>query len=402
MWLGNENFCQLSNTSPSFLRLVCKSLQHHPQPFIQASAMLSHVYPQLKACAHYGGVFLLLFWELDQPMLYISEHMRWSKSLPEGMTRPIGINGLRLVSVFFTWERERGEKSLLTDICFFLVGSFCGCGGYDCEWCTHESIRWYVPSPPLLILHPSPNKSHPPQVIKQRMQVHQSEFRSAFTCARKVYTTEGLSAFYISYPTTLTMTVPFTAVQFTVYEQLKLLLNPSNSYSPLTHILSGGLAGAVGAAVTTPLDVAKTILQTRGSSTDEEIRRVRGMGDAFRVIWKRDGIRGFGRGLTPRVLTFMPSNALCWLSYEFFSEWLFFFWLCGVCLLTLVMNRGRNTRVRGFFFTFWFIRIFWRGSFYYILYILPTTVFSHRICFNPSIHSPTSSCNHAYAGMTSC
>lgn len=164
MWLGNEDFSQLSNTTPSFLRLVCKSLQHHPQPFIQASAMLSHVYPQLKACAHYGGVFLLLFWELDQPMLYISEHMRWSKSLPEGMTRPIGINGLRLVSVFFTWERERGEKSLLTDICFFLVGSFCGCGGYDCEWCTHESIRWYVPSPPyssftLHLTNPIPHKS---------------------------------------------------------------------------------------------------------------------------------------------------------------------------------------------------------------------------------------------------
>ena len=127
MWLGNENFCQLSNTSPSFLRLVCKSLQHHPQPFIQASAMLSHVYPQLKACAHYGGVFLLLFWVLDQLMLYISEHMRWSKSLPEGMTRPIGINGLRLVSVFFTWEREREERRVCWGIyVFFWWVAFAG------------------------------------------------------------------------------------------------------------------------------------------------------------------------------------------------------------------------------------------------------------------------------------
>ncbi len=67
-------------------------------------------------------------------------------------------------------------------------------------------------------------------VIKQRMQVHKSEFRSALTCARTVYANEGLSAFYVSYPTTLTMTVPFTAVQFTVYGQLKMLLNPSNSY----------------------------------------------------------------------------------------------------------------------------------------------------------------------------
>ncbi|KAI0725431.1 mitochondrial carrier [Fomitopsis betulina] len=160
---------------------------------------------------------------------------------------------------------------------------------------------------------------NPFDVIKQRMQVHESQFRSALTCARTVYAREGLGAFYISYPTTLTMTVPFTAVQFTTYEQLKALLNPSGVYSPVSHIIAGGLAGGVAGAVTTPLDVAKTLLQTRGTSADPEIRGARGMADAFKIIWARDGWRGFGRGLSPRVLTFMPSNALCWLSYEFFK-----------------------------------------------------------------------------------
>jgi len=160
---------------------------------------------------------------------------------------------------------------------------------------------------------------NPFDVIKQRMQVHKSEFRSVFTCARVVYRNEGLNAFYVSYPTTLTMTVPFTAVQFTVYEELKKLLNPSGAYSPTTHMIAGGLAGGVAAGVTTPLDVAKTLLQTRGSSTDREIRSAKGMLDAFRFIWRRDGVKGFARGLSPRVMTFMPSNALCWLSYEFFK-----------------------------------------------------------------------------------
>jgi len=160
---------------------------------------------------------------------------------------------------------------------------------------------------------------NPFDVIKQRMQVHKSEFRSVFTCARVVYRNEGLNAFYVSYPTTLTMTVPFTAVQFTVYEELKRLLNPSGAYSPTTHMIAGGLAGGIAAGVTTPLDVAKTLLQTRGSSADAEIRGTKGMMDAFRIIWQRDGMKGFARGLTPRVMTFMPSNALCWLSYEFFK-----------------------------------------------------------------------------------
>ncbi|KAG7444277.1 mitochondrial carrier [Guyanagaster necrorhizus] len=160
---------------------------------------------------------------------------------------------------------------------------------------------------------------NPFDVIKQRMQVHKSEFRSVFTCARVVYRNEGLAAFYVSYPTTLAISIPFNAIQFTVYEQVKRILNPRHEYSPTTHITAGAIAGAVAAAVTTPLDVAKTILQTRGTSQDAEIRSVRGMADALKIIWTRDGIKGFGRGLTPRVLTTVPSTALCWLSYEFFK-----------------------------------------------------------------------------------
>ncbi|KAG8899594.1 Fe(2+) transporter [Tulasnella sp. 403] len=160
---------------------------------------------------------------------------------------------------------------------------------------------------------------NPFDVIKQRMQLHNSQYRSVLQCARTVYRTEGLSAFYVSYPTTLLMTIPFTAAQFTTYEYIKQVLNPTNIYSPITHVVSGGLAGAVAAASTTPLDVAKTLLQTRGTSSDPQIRNARGMADAFRIIWQKDGIRGFSRGLTPRVLTHMPSNALCWLSYEFFK-----------------------------------------------------------------------------------
>ncbi|KAI6120762.1 mitochondrial carrier domain-containing protein [Pisolithus croceorrhizus] len=160
---------------------------------------------------------------------------------------------------------------------------------------------------------------NPFDVIKQRMQVHQSEFRSVFTAMRVVYRNEGLAAFYVSYPTTLMMSVPFTAAQFTVYEQVKRLLNPRGEYSPSSHVIAGALAGGVAAGVTTPLDVAKTLLQTRGTSQDSELRRVRGMWDAFRIVWTRDGVKGFFRGMSPRMLTHMPSNALCWLSYEFFK-----------------------------------------------------------------------------------
>jgi asparaginyl-tRNA synthetase len=131
-----------------------------------------------------------------------------------------------------------------------------------------------------------------------------------------MFRAEGLTAFYVSYPTTLCMTVPFTALQFTAYESISKTLNPTGDYDPYTHCFAGGIAGGLAAGVTTPLDVIKTLLQTRGTATDEELRRVRGLWNAGSLIMRRDGWRGFFRGLTPRIVTTMPSTAICWSAYE--------------------------------------------------------------------------------------
>ncbi|KAI9894210.1 MAG: Fe(2+) transporter [Vezdaea aestivalis] len=157
---------------------------------------------------------------------------------------------------------------------------------------------------------------NPFDVIKQRMQMHRSVHTSMVECARTVYHTEGIKAFYLSYPTTLAMTVPFTALQFTAYESLSKVLNPSRNHDPLSHIVAGGLAGGFASGLTTPIDVIKTLLQTRGSSTDPEIRRARGFFEAAKIISQRGGWRSFFRGLQPRIITTMPSTAICWTAYE--------------------------------------------------------------------------------------
>lgn len=144
------------------------------------------------------------------------------------------------------------------------------------------------------------------------MQIHGSTFPTIASCAKHVFRAEGLRAFYISYPTTLTMTVPFTALQFMAYESLSKVFNPPGTYDPLTHCVAGGLAGGFAAGLTTPLDVIKTLLQTRGSTNDVAIRNARGLWEGARIIKDRNGFRGFWRGFTPRVVTVMPSTAICW------------------------------------------------------------------------------------------
>jgi len=144
------------------------------------------------------------------------------------------------------------------------------------------------------------------------MQVHGSTYRTLRDCARTVFRNEGIRAFYVSYPTTLSMTVPFTALQFMAYESLSKVMNPGRGYDPTTHCLAGGLAGGFAAGFTTPLDVVKTLLQTRGTANDHEIRTAKGLWQAAAIIRQRAGWRGFFRGWRPRIITAMPSTAICW------------------------------------------------------------------------------------------
>jgi hypothetical protein len=141
-------------------------------------------------------------------------------------------------------------------------------------------------------------------------------YRSMLDCARFVYKSEGVGAFYVSYPTTLSMTVPFTALQFLAYESISTTMNPSKNYDPTTHCVAGGVAGGFAAALTTPMDVIKTMLQTRGTATDPELRTVNGFMAGCKLLVRREGFRGFFKGVGPRVVTTMPSTAICWSAYE--------------------------------------------------------------------------------------
>lgn len=150
------------------------------------------------------------------------------------------------------------------------------------------------------------------------MQIQNSSrmYRSMFDCAKYVYRNEGVGAFYVSYPTTLSMTVPFTALQFLAYESISTVMNPTKKYDPFTHCTAGAVAGGFAAGLTTPMDVIKTMLQTRGTATDPELRSVNGFTAGCRLLYQREGVRGFFKGMRPRVVTTMPSTAICWTAYE--------------------------------------------------------------------------------------
>jgi hypothetical protein len=66
---------------------------------------------------------------------------------------------------------------------------------------------------------------NPVDTVKQRLQMLNSPYRGVWDCAARTVRTEGVGALYRSYPTTLAMNIPFTAIHFTAYESAKVSMN---------------------------------------------------------------------------------------------------------------------------------------------------------------------------------
>jgi solute carrier family 25 iron transporter 28/37 len=156
---------------------------------------------------------------------------------------------------------------------------------------------------------------NPFDVIKQRMQVQSS--KGMVNCGLNILRKEGIGAFYVSYPTTLLMNIPFNSIHFIIYEYYRKKLNPTGKYDPKSHIIAGAMAGGIASIITNPLDVSKTLLQLRGTSADSAIVNANGLWQASKIIYRRNGLIGFTKGMVPRMLYNMPSTAISWTAYEF-------------------------------------------------------------------------------------
>ena len=159
----------------------------------------------------------------------------------------------------------------------------------------------------------------PFDVVKQRMQLSEaSKYGNILDCARAVARREGMRAFYRSYSTTLAMNVPYQACQFTVYEYVRSMqLREDESLSAAGILVSGGAAGGMAAAITTPLDVVKTRLQTQGEVLGKAgAVMYTSAASCASAIYREEGARGFWKGFKPRVTFHVPSMAICWTSYE--------------------------------------------------------------------------------------
>ena len=148
----------------------------------------------------------------------------------------------------------------------------------------------------------------PTDNIKQKRQAGLFPSTSA-TVSAILASPGGWRAFYTGYASTIMREIPFSLVQFPLYERMKVAYAqryhaPPN---PIHCALMGSASGAVAAALTTPMDVVKTRMMLGEQG---------GAWQVMQLVYAEGGLRRLFSGVGPRVLWIGLGGAVFLGGYE--------------------------------------------------------------------------------------
>eukprot|EP01015_Nassula_variabilis_P016556 TRINITY_DN2545_c0_g1_i7.p1 TRINITY_DN2545_c0_g1~~TRINITY_DN2545_c0_g1_i7.p1 ORF type:complete len:340 (-),score=15.21 TRINITY_DN2545_c0_g1_i7:76-1095(-) len=193
----------------------------------------------------------------------------------------------------------------------------------------------------------------PFDVLKQRQQLTRQKINFIL---KNMIKQEGLFSLFRSVPVTMMINLPSAATIVCVNESLKIMYKPQNGHSFWSYLACASFAGSAAACVTIPLDVIKTKLQTQSIQKNlvsmrskDEVKQIklevvdkksqlissfarnyqssqdmaqssgikyRNILQTIQSIYLEEGLRGFVKGVTPRMLQQAPSAAISWTVYE--------------------------------------------------------------------------------------
>ncbi|KAI8978746.1 S-adenosylmethionine transporter [Trametes punicea] len=229
--------------------------------------------------------------------------------------------------------RAGGFRGVYKGVGSVVVGSAPGAAVF---FCTYDTLKKVLPLPseyaPLTHMIAASvgevaacSIRVPTEVIKTRTQTstYGSAAQSSLAAARLVLSTEGIRGFYRGFGSTVMREIPFTSLQFPLYELLKkrlakVLERPLHAYEAA---VCGSFAGGVAAALTTPLDVLKTRvmldLRVRLHTPADPTKQAHpSLAQRFGQIYKHEGTRALFAGVLPRTLWISAGGAVFLGVYE--------------------------------------------------------------------------------------
>ncbi|KAJ1349794.1 hypothetical protein KIN20_005448 [Parelaphostrongylus tenuis] len=151
----------------------------------------------------------------------------------------------------------------------------------------------------------------PSELIKQRLQAS-VDGRGLREVCQDIYRSGRLFGFYRGYLGTIAREIPFSVIEFPLWEFLKRTVasRKGTDCSPLEGAACGSIAGCFAAAATTPLDVVKTRIMLSNSQKSPTILWT------LKEVYSNGGILALFSGITPRVLWIAAGGFIFFGAYE--------------------------------------------------------------------------------------
>ena len=185
---------------------------------------------------------------------------------------------------------------------------------------------------------------YPLTVIKTRLQVqkHNNMYNGMLDACRKIYKVEGIGGLYRGFWISSIQTVSG-VFYVSTYEGMRHILGQNNVIgnidSRVKALIAGGAASLVGQTIVVPFDVLSQHLMVLGINYNKHGRYIDQMGinplglilepgksrtqistDIIRLIYRRDGYRGFYRGYVASLCAYVPNSALWWGLYTSYQD----------------------------------------------------------------------------------
>ncbi|KAF1330136.1 S-adenosylmethionine mitochondrial carrier protein, partial [Globisporangium splendens] len=157
----------------------------------------------------------------------------------------------------------------------------------------------------------------PTEIVKQRMQT--GVYKSIGEAVTGIRAAQGFSGFYRGYWSMIAREIPFSFIQFPLWEGLKYQWSQSQNapVSSFQGAICGSIAGGVAASITTPLDVVKTRLML---GKDAKGVQYTGTVDTFTRVYREEGIKRLFSGVGPRTMWISIGGFVFFGMYEKATE----------------------------------------------------------------------------------
>ncbi|XP_068625088.1 S-adenosylmethionine mitochondrial carrier protein homolog [Battus philenor] len=157
----------------------------------------------------------------------------------------------------------------------------------------------------------------PTEIAKQRKQTYVGMKKlSSISILMDAYKAEGLrNGLYRGFFSTVARDIPFSLIELPIWELLKTMVKERNNgeISGLQSAFCGSVAGGFTAAVTTPLDLAKTRIMLAEDYAATRKLRIR---PVLTAIYLESGFRGLFAGMVPRMTAFTIGGFVFFGVYE--------------------------------------------------------------------------------------